>query len=45
MAEQNRFVAAATQLATITTPALPLSNQIDAQLFVEGHNDSNGESS
>jgi hypothetical protein len=45
MAEQNGFVAAATQFANITTPALPPSNQIDAQLFDEGRNDSNGESS
>jgi hypothetical protein len=45
MAEQNRFVAAATQSLNITAPALPLSNQIDAQLFEEGRNDRNGESS
>jgi hypothetical protein len=45
MAEQNRFVAAATHLRNITAPALPPSNQIDAQLFDEGPTDSNGESS
>jgi hypothetical protein len=43
--EQNRIVAASSQLRTITPRALPRSNQIDAPLFNEGHNDSNGEHS
>src|ERR1700730_3776715 len=36
-------VAALSQLRTIDAPALPRSNQIEAMLFDEGHNEKNGE--
>jgi outer membrane immunogenic protein len=41
--EQKDPVAAPSQLRAIHAPALPRSNQIEAMLFDEGHNDNNGE--
>jgi outer membrane immunogenic protein len=41
--EQKAVVATASQLRTITAPALPRSNQIQATLFDEGHNGNNGD--